>query len=221
MRDNNYTRNSFWVIDLQEIREAKKNNSPHYASLIRSKTKEYQNNPDFLVSLIEIAGTQIFYWQLPPCILESDEYMKMAVLADSKCLKFIPENKLKEDILLQVVEGQHLENLFVIPHVTKKLTFSLCHLALKKKPDLCLMNFFKTEPKLELSREERQILYAQLVMNFKSLGQKLPPYLDRYESISDKLTPESLDKMVGVLSMRNKLHIHLPEKINESYRVKI
>lgn len=215
-------RNSFWVMDLQEIRDAKKNNSSSYSSLIRTKTKEHQNNPDFLVSLIEVAGTQTFFWQLPECILSSSEYMKLAVLADSKSLQFIPEAKLTEDILLQVIEGNKLENLFIIPHVIQKLTFSLCHLALKKKPELCLMTFFKTEPKISLAREERQILYAQLTMTFKSLGQKLPPYLDKYESISSKFTPDSLDKMVDILQFKNKIQLNLPEKnIKDQQRVKI
>lgn len=222
MQKNIRSRNSFWVIDLQTIREAKGSNSSSYSSLIRAKTKEYQDNPDFLVSLIEIAGTQTFFWQLPECILTNPIYMKLAVLADSKSLQFIPEAKLSEDILLQVIEGNKLENLFLIPHVSKHLTFSLCHLALKKKPDLCLMTFFKTEPKINLSREERQILYAQLTMNFKSLGQILPSYLQKYESLADKFTPESLDKMVCVLQMKDKLSVHLPEKIEkESIRAKI
>lgn len=215
-------RNSFWAIDLQEIREAKAKNSSSYASLIRAKTKEYHNNPDFLVSLIEIAGTQTFYWQLPPCVLESEKYMKLAVLGDSKSLKFIPEEKLTESILLQVIEENNLENLFIFPHVAKKLTFSLCHLALKKKPSLCMMTFFKTEPKLQLAREEKQILYLQLIVAFKKLGQKIPSYLENYEKIASTLTPESIDKLVNVLENKNKLQISLPEKnIKEMYRSKI
>lgn len=226
MQQNNKninTRNSFWVIDLNLIKEAKRQNSPQFSSILRSKVKEHQDNPDFLVSLIEVVGTQAFYWQLPNSLLEKTDYLKLAVLADSKCLKFIPKEKLQEDILLQVIEGQdkNLENLFIYPHVTEKLTFSLCYLALKKKNELCLMNYFKTEPKIILAKEEKQILYAQLTMLFKSLNQKLPPYLEKYETISSKLTPDTLDSMVKVLQLKNKLQINLPEKLDIEKRVKI
>jgi hypothetical protein len=54
-----HTRNSFASIDLHIIKEAKLNNNPNYLNLIRAKTKEHKDNPDFFVSLIEIVGTVI------------------------------------------------------------------------------------------------------------------------------------------------------------------
>lgn len=217
------TRNSFWVTDLKKLKQAFDEHTPNFSSLLRSSAKEYQDNPEFMLNLIEIVGTQAFYFQLPDCLLNDSEYLQLAVVADSKCLKFIPKQKLNENVLLQVIESkdQHLENLFVYPHVLDKLTFSLCHLALKKQKNLCLLSYFKTEPKLTLSKEERQILYAQLTLYFKELGQKLPAYLERYEQISDKLSPEKIDKMVDVLSQHKKLQVNLPIKIDREKRLKI
>lgn len=217
------TRNSFWILDLQNIKKAKDSNNPNFSSLVRNGLKNYHDNPEFLLTLIETVGTQAFYWQLPDSLLNHNEYLKLAVLADSKCLKFIPKAKIKEDLLLQVIEGEdkNLENLFIYPHVKEHLSFSLCHLALKKKKELCLLSYFKTEPNLNLSREERQILYAQLTVCFKSLNQKLPAYLDKYESVSAKLTLDTIDSMVNVLQNNKKLLLRLPEKLQHGNRLKI
>ena len=208
-------RSSFWKSDLEMLKNAQK--SSNYTSLLRSKTKEYQNHPEFLIGLIEIAGTQIFFWQLPDCLLKNPDYLQKAVKIDSKVLTFIPKEKVDEPLLLETVNGKPhtLENLFLIPHVAEKLTFSVCHLALKTKPSLCMTSYFKSEPKLTLSREERQVLYVQLTQAFKSIQAPLPPYLEKFDGIATNLGEDGLNKLVNVLQMQKKLTIALPKKEEE------
>jgi hypothetical protein len=49
-------------------------------------------------------------------------------------------------------------------------------------------------------------------MRFNNLVIKPPGYLKKYDSIISKLTPESLDKIVDIFKIKNKLNLHLPEQ---------